>query len=102
MAQVIPLRRIKTIIASVLAARFPTVERTPPKAQEFRPERPRSPLSKVAGRELDALSGLPMGKFVHRARRNAKLRLFRVFKLFGELKAAPAATYRPVAARLRA
>jgi hypothetical protein len=100
MAPIIPLRRIKTIVAAALAARFPSLERTPPKAQEFRAERPR-PESKIAGRERDPLSGLQMGKFVHRARRHAKLRLFRVFKLFGDIKEVPAATYRPVAERLR-
>jgi hypothetical protein len=98
-ADVIPFRRIKCILIEALATRFATVEKSPPKAREFRAARPPS---RIAGRELDALYRLHSFKFVVRARKSPKLRLFRIFKLLGQLKspiAAPAA-YRPVAERL--
>ena len=102
MAPVIPLRRVKWIAAGELARRFACCERTPPKAQELRPSRPPS---RIAGRERDALEQLAVVKFAQRARRNAKLRLFRIFKLFNQLKQQAAelqpASYRPVAERLR-
>jgi hypothetical protein len=90
---------VKTIVAAALAARFPSVEKAPPKTRELRPGRP---IWRIAGRELDALSGIHAVKFAQRVRRNAKLRMFRVFKLFGEIKQDPrVAAYRPVAERLR-
>jgi hypothetical protein len=99
-AEVIPLRRIKLIVAATLAARFEAVEKAPPKTLELRLVRS---LFRMAGRERDALAGMAAPKFAHRARHAGKLRLFRLFKLFGQLKAQAAPdSYRPVAERLRA
>jgi hypothetical protein len=98
---VIPLRRIKWIDVVDLAARFVSVEKSPPKERELRCSRPPS---RIAGREQDALAALAVVKFAQRARRNAKLRLFRIFKLFTQLKrdaAAQPTAYRPVAERMR-
>jgi hypothetical protein len=99
-ADVIPLYRVKTIAARDLADRFRLVEKTPPKALEFRRGH-RTP--RFAGHELEAIAGVSTVKFTHRLRRSAKLRLFRVFKLMlRDLKDGPAVdTYRPVAERLR-
>ncbi len=98
MADVIPLHRVKTIAAGELAGRFPSVEKSPPKARELRPSRP---ASRMAGREEDALAGFSASKFVQRARRNAKLRFFRIFKLIEQQFAGEPKAYRPVAERLR-
>jgi hypothetical protein len=99
MAPVIPLRRIKTVILDGLAARFGAIEKSPPKVLELRLARP---LGRIAAKQLDALTGIQPAKFVHRARRHAKLHLFRMWKLFGELKAQPGASgFRPVAERVR-
>jgi hypothetical protein len=97
---VIPLRRIKMIVVDALAERFGPVEKAPPKRTEFRDARP---VSRIAGRQRDALGGMAPSKFAARVRKNAKLRLFRIFKLLGDLKSAAAApaTYRAVADRLR-
>jgi hypothetical protein len=97
-ADVIPLIRVKTIAAMALAERFPSVEKSPPKARELRPSRP---ASRIAGREADALAGFSASKFVQRVRRNAKLRFFRIFKLIGEQLAVEPKAYRPVAERMR-
>jgi len=100
-AEVIPLHRVKTIAAGELAERFPSVEKSPPKAHELRASRPPS---RIAGRERDALDGIGAAKFAQRARRHAKLRFFRIFKLLSQLKleaAGAPSSYRPVAERLR-
>ncbi len=100
--EIISFRRIKTIVADALAARFAGVERTPPKSQELRLGRPGGRITERIDLIGAAVGGLGELKFVHRARRHAKLHLFRMWKLFGQLKGAPAATvYRPVAERLR-
>jgi hypothetical protein len=100
-ADVIPLHRVKIVDTAALAARFEGTarDRAPDKARELRTERRPS---RFAGRELDVLAtSLPL-KLPPRARRHAKLRLFRVFKLFDALKAEAAApSYRPIADRLR-
>ena len=78
------------------------VDGEPPKTRELRSTRP-------MGRRIHArltatvqLANLADLKFVARARRHAKLHLFRMWKLFGEVKAAPTETvYRPVAERIR-
>ncbi len=99
MADVIPLHRVKTISAGELAERFPSVEKSPPKARELRPSRP---ASRMAGREEDALAGVTVAKFAQRARRHAKLRFFRIFKLIEQqFGVGEPPTYRPVAERLR-
>lgn len=98
MAPIIPLHRIKTIFTRALAARFGFVEKTPPKTIELRAK----PMGRIGGRTESALGGMQLSKFAQRARRNAKLRLFRMFKLVGDLKVQPAASaFRPVAERLR-
>jgi hypothetical protein len=97
-APVIQLHRIKMIVAEALAARFGSVEKAPPKERELRAARPRW---RIAGRELDPLLGFSASKFVQRARRHAKLRLFRMWKLVDDLKVQPAAAFRPVAERVR-
>jgi len=100
--ELIPLRRIKTILVANcerLVARFAPVEKAPPKTSELRFL---SPGTRIAQRVAAPVLGLQELKFVQRARRHAKLHLFRMWKLFGELKEEPAATvYRPVAERLR-
>jgi hypothetical protein len=94
------LRRIKTIAVDLVAARFAHIEKAPPKWHELR-------LKSTAGRLAERIATVvPLGlhelKFVPRVRRHAKLHLFRMWKLFGQLKAQPAETvYRPVAERLR-
>ncbi len=98
MGELIPLRRIKTIVVGALAARYATVEKSPPKSSEMRFVRPGT---RIAERVLP-LRGLDELKFVQRARRHAKMHLFRMWKLFGQLKEQPAETvYRPVAERMR-
>jgi hypothetical protein len=97
--ELIPFRRIKTIIAAELAARFAQLEKAPPKASELRLVRP---LGRIAERAGAPLVGLGELKFVQRARRHAKLHLFRMWKLFGQLKEQPTETvYRPVSERIR-
>jgi hypothetical protein len=101
--ELISFRRIKTIVVDRLsarmAARLAVVERTPPKTQELRFLEPGR---RIAGRVASPVTGLAELKFVQRARRHAKLHLFRMWKLFGELKDESLATaYRPVADRLR-
>jgi hypothetical protein len=100
--EIIPFRRIKTIVIETLAARFAPVERTPPKAHELRAGRPEGRILAKLNAATVPLGSLADLKFVARARRHAKLHLFRMWKLFGEVKAAPMATvYRPVAERIR-
>jgi len=100
--EIIPFRRIKTIVVERLAIRFATVERTPPKSNEMRMSRP---VGRINARltptvQLDSLGDL---KFVQRTRRHGKMQLFRMWKLFGEVKAIPAEMplYRQVAERIR-
>jgi hypothetical protein len=96
--EIIPFRRIKTIVVDRLAERFAFIEKSPPKERELRLGKPEG---RIAGRE-GVLGGLDQLKFVHRARRHAKLHLFRMWKLFGQLKDEPAQTvYRPVAERIK-
>jgi hypothetical protein len=100
--ELIPLRRIKTILVAKcerLAARFAVVEKSPPKSRELRFL---SSGRSIARRVTAPAAGMGELKLVQRARRHAKLHLFRMWKLFGELKEAPAETaYRPIAERLR-
>ena len=102
MGELIPLRRIKTILIANcdrLAARFAPVEKSPPKTRELRFL---SPGARIAQRIAAPVLGLKELKFVQRARRHAKLHLFRMWKLFGQLKCEPVETaYRPVADRIR-
>lgn len=104
MGEIIPFRRIKTIVIERLAARFAPIEKSPPKTRELRARRPEGRILarlNAATVELGSFADL---KFVARARRHAKLHLFRMWKLFGEVKAAPQAAatfYRPVAERIR-
>lgn len=99
-AEVIPLRRIKTVDPVRLAVRFCSGPKTPDKTCELR-ERRATP-SRFDGFTRDPLDGFGAIKFAFRPRRALKLRLFRVFKLIGDLKdATPAAVYRPVAERMR-
>jgi hypothetical protein len=96
--ELIPFRRIKTIVVEVLHQRYGCVEKAPPKSSELRFVRPGA---RIAERVLP-LGGLDELKFVQRVRRHAKMHLFRMWKLFGELKESPTETvYRPVAARMR-
>jgi hypothetical protein len=104
--ELIPLRRIKdttaalyrTIVVHPLKARYASVEKSPPKSSEMRFVHPGA---RIAERVF-ALPGLDQLKFVQRARRHAKMHLFRMWKLFGQLKEQPAETvYRPVAERIR-
>ncbi len=99
--EIIPLRRIKLILADALAERFGPVEKAPSKRTELRYARPLP--SRIAGRERDALGGIAPSKFAARLRKNAKLRLFRIFKLLDQFKslAVPPPVYRPIAERLR-
>jgi hypothetical protein len=100
MADVIPLHPMKWVTPHDGGGRFLPHERTPPKTRELRLSRP---VSRLAGREQDALDGVGVMKFAPRARRNGKLRFFRIFKLFTDVKdqvPAPPA-YRPMAAQLR-
>ena len=106
MGELIPLRRIKdrtaalyrTIVKNGRWARYATVEKSPPKSSEMRFLHPGA---RIAERVF-ALPGLDNLKFVQRVRRNAKMHLFRMWKLFGQLKEQPAETvYRPVAERIR-
>jgi hypothetical protein len=106
--ELIPLRRLisgetttaiyRKIVVDGLLARFGKIERTPPKSSELRFVRPGE---RIAERVLP-LRGLDDLKFVQRARRHAKMHLFRMWKLFGDLKEESAETvYRPVAERIR-
>jgi hypothetical protein len=99
-ADVIPLFRVKPIAFAVVPARLGPVEKWPRKAAELKLASPRWRLASAG----DPLAGLTDGKFAPRARRGGKLRLFRVFKLLGTLKAdsAAPANYRDVVERLRA
>jgi hypothetical protein len=103
--EVIPLLRARAILPKrialyELARRFACAEKGPPKHAELR--RTERATSRVAGRERDPLAGIPLAKYAPRVRRVAKLRLFRVWKLFQELKALqPPPSYRPIAERLR-
>lgn len=100
MAEVIPLHPVKVVAPHDAGGRFAPHERTPPKTRELRLTRP---VSRMPGREEDALDGVANMKFQPRARRNGKLRFFRIFKLFTDVKdlvPAPSA-YRPMAAQLR-
>jgi hypothetical protein len=100
--ELIPFRRIKTIVVATggrLAARLAVVEKTPPKSRELRFI---APGRRISLRVASPVSGLAQLKFVQRARRHAKLQLFRMWKLFGEIKEDPVEmAYRPVADRLR-
>jgi hypothetical protein len=100
--ELIPLRRIKTILVANcerLTARFAPVEKSPPKSRELRFLQPGA---RIARRVAAPVVGLGELKFVQRARRHAKLHLFRMWKLFGQLKDERAETaYRPVAERMR-
>jgi hypothetical protein len=97
--ELIPFRRIKTIVVSKIAARFAVIEKAPPKSRELRFVEPGL---RLARRAASPVSGLGELKFVQRARRHAKLHLFRMWKLFGQLKEAPVETaYRPIADRIR-
>jgi hypothetical protein len=98
-ADVIFLFRVKTIAFATLPLRLAPVEKFPAKRGDFKSASPRWRLA-AAG---DPLAGLHDNKLPARARRGGKLRLFRVWKLYGDLKAdgaAPAA-YRALADRLR-
>jgi hypothetical protein len=106
---IIPLYRAreqaapKLIARRELASRFGAAEeKAPRKEEELRMRR--SPCW-MEGREEDAIAGLAAVKFTPRTRRAGKLRLFRVWKLFQELKqvakTADVTAYRPVAERLR-
>ena len=99
--ELIPLRRIKTIFVTAggrLAARFAPVEKAPPKTRELRFLSPGGRIARMAAPVI----GLAELKFVQRARRHAKLHLFRMWKLFGQLKDESVETaYRPVAERIR-
>jgi hypothetical protein len=100
--ELIPFRRIKTILIANcdrLAARFAPVEKSPPKTRELRFLQPGA---RIARRVAAPVLGLGELKFVQRARRHAKLHLFRMWKLFGEVKSEPVETaYRPIAERIR-
>jgi hypothetical protein len=94
---------VKTISLEGLRARFESVEKSPPKARELRAARPPS---RIEGREQDALADTARVKFAQRSRKNAKLRFFRIFKLFPTLKLEETprsddARFRPIAERLR-
>ncbi len=113
---VIPLSRLKEVATSALAARFERTgqgpgtgtgwHRSPPKSDEMRASRPAGRdgvrlEDSLAGRGRAALAQL---KVVRHVRRNVKLRLFRVFKLFSEAtkhadQGAPG--YRAVGERLK-
>jgi hypothetical protein len=104
--ELIPLRRIKdktaalyrTIVVNGRWTRYATVEKSPPKASEMRFV---NPGERIAER-VWPLPGLDDLKFVQRARRHAKMQLFRMWKLFGQIKEQQAETaYRPVAERIR-
>jgi hypothetical protein len=104
LGEIIPLRRLKTVVAGALASRFAVVEKAPSKWRELRAAKP---LGRILLRVQGSwpLSGFREVKFVQRARRHAKLRLFRVWKLFDEVKQcepAAAPDFRPVAERLKA
>lgn len=81
MAPVISLNRVKLLEAQPPHPRLLPVERTPPKGREMR--LCRAP-SRIGGTERDVLEGLPVP--MRRAPRARKLRLFRSFKLFNDLK----------------
>jgi hypothetical protein len=99
-ADVIFLFRVKTIDFAIVPPRLVAVDKCPKKSAELKLASPRWRLA-AAG---DPLAGLDENKFAPRARRGGKLRLFRVWKLYGELKAdgAAPADYRDVGERLRA
>jgi hypothetical protein len=99
-ADVIPLFRLKAITFATTPLRLASVDKWPCKAAELKLG---SPHWRLAGAG-DLLAGLDDAKFARRARRGGKLRLFRVFKLLGDLKADAAApvAYRDVGERLRA
>jgi hypothetical protein len=89
--EIIPLLRarglagLKLIRRAELALRFRSEGKAPTKEAE----RMLLSASRLAGRERDPLAGIRISKFTPRVRRAAKLRLFRVWKLFQE-KSAPA------------
>jgi hypothetical protein len=90
------------IVRAQLATRFAPEAKAPPKGDELRMGR--AP-GRMHGRCTDAIAGLQAVKYLPRARRAGKLRLFRVWKLFQDLKQVAttrdATAYRPVAERLR-
>ena len=100
LGEIIPLRRLKTVIAGALASRYAAVEKAPSKWRELRAAKP---LGRILLRVQGPLAGFRDAKFVQRARRNTKLRLFRVWKLFDEVKpdTTPVPGFRPVAERLK-
>lgn len=99
MADVIQLFRVKTLAFVGVPLRLAAVEKWPLRAAQLKHASPRWRLASAG----DPLAGLGDGKFARRARRGAKLRLFRVFKLIGALKRDVAApSYRDVGERLRA
>ncbi len=85
MGEVIPLFKVKTLALGLLAERFGTIEKAPPKARDLRDGRPES---RFAGREQDPMSRLGALKDLIRPRRFSKLRFFRVFKLLAGVKSA--------------
>jgi hypothetical protein len=99
-ADVIPLFRVKPIAFAIVPPRLDAVEKWPRKTAELKLASPRWRLA-AAG---NPLAGLTDGKFAPRARRGAKLRFFRAYKLIGTHKVASAApaSYRDVVERLRA
>jgi hypothetical protein len=99
LAIVIPLHRFKAVSFLAPPARLVPVEKWPPKSGGLRYGLRQSRWGLVA---TDVLAGLTAHKYAHRAQRRGKLRLFRVFKLFGDLKRGerPAA-YRALPERVR-
>jgi hypothetical protein len=108
--------RWKQVATAALEARFGprgANERTPPKHQEMRVGGMSAPSWLLAGlpaAELAAsLEAMPGVKFARHLRRNAKLRLFRIWKLFNESLKHPeedgssgeSHAYRQVGERLR-
>jgi hypothetical protein len=76
--------RWKQVATAALAARFGSVERTPPKHQEMRIAGITVPPWLPASDLVASLEAIPGVKFARHLRRNAKLRLFRIWKLFND------------------
>lgn len=106
------LGRWKQVATAALEARFgwrEANERTPPKHQEMRVAGMSAPSWLPASDLAASLEALPGVKFARHLRRNAKLRLFRIWKLFNESMKhaveeageADASAYRQLGERLR-
>lgn len=101
--------RLKEVATAALEARFGArgaIERTPPKHQEMRIAGISVPSWLPASDLAASLEAIPGVKFARHLRRNAKLRLFRIWKLFNDsLKSgdepAPELAYRQLGDRLR-